>query len=155
MYYLNDAGVFDRGQEAIEVACHESEVSMLKHVQSWLRGELARMEITVESNPSSNLVIGDLVDLEDHPVFRLMPIVRSSGEISIPISINVDNAITFSPCMADEFAHTYYALLRHGVPAGEAQAWLERAREAGWKSRFTLEASTDPDALRQVYSSWP
>lgn len=46
---------------------------MLARAQDWLQTTVARMEITVESNPSSNLVIGDLNGLDEHPVFRIAP----------------------------------------------------------------------------------
>jgi hypothetical protein len=152
--YLHDPVVFARGQEAVEVSCLDSEIDMLEHAQRWLRKELARLEITVEGNPSSNLVIGDLSDLIDHPVFRLMPFQSVHGEPQVHVSINTDNPITFSTCIADEFAHTYYALVHAGISAAEALDWLDRAREAGWRSRFTLEASTDPTVLCQVINAW-
>jgi hypothetical protein len=101
------------------------------------------MEITVEANPSSNLLIADYLSAEDHPVFRLQPL-PSAPELEgepVLVSINTDNPITFASCLADEFAHVYYALLRRGVPAQEALAWLDRVRENGHRSRFTLPSS--------------
>ena len=48
----------------------------------------------------------------------------------------------------------YYAMLEGGIPAAAALAWLERAREAGWRSRFTLKASTEPDCLDRIVHAW-
>ncbi len=152
--YLRDDGVFARGQEPIEVPSSDAEVAMLERAQRWLRGQLARMEITVEGNPSSNLVIGDLEDIESHPFFELMPLHPDDDCPLVPVSINVDNAITAATCLADEYAHTYYAMLRAGKPSPVALDWLERARKAGWESRFTLEASKDRDELRALASVW-
>jgi hypothetical protein len=148
--YLVDAGVFERGQRPVEVMTHEHEMQVLEAMQSWLRAEFARLEITIESNPSSNLLIGTLPSVEDHPVFRLQHLrgLRSEGVPSNQVSVNVDNPLTFSSRLSDEFSHLYYALLRKGVSAADALVWLNEARENGWRSRFTLPASAECKILK-------
>ena len=150
--YLTDPDVFDRGQRAEPIEAGDHEVRMLKAAQRWLRGVLGRMEITVESNPSSNLVIADYIALEDHAAFRMQPLahMREPEGGSVLVSVNTDNPITFASSLADEFAHLYFALLGRDVPADEALAWLARARENGFRSRFTLRASAVVEALREV-----
>ena len=150
--YLTDPGVFERGQRAEEVRADDSEVAMLRAAQRWLRQKLGRMEITVESNPSSNLVIADYLSLEEHAAFRMQPLphMRKPEAGAVLVSVNTDNPITFASSLADEFAHLYFAILRHGVPADEALAWLDRARENGYRSRFTLRASSRRRILQEV-----
>ncbi len=154
--FLRDADVYLRGQEPIEVRCDGREKKALLGMQRYLRQELGRLEITVESNPSSNLLIGDTGTFEQIPALRLQPVrpapssdaARGSpAEPPVLVSLNTDNPLTFASCLADEFAHTYFALIRLGVGAAEALAWLDRAREVGWRSRFTLRQSTDLPAL--------
>jgi hypothetical protein len=72
--HLVDAGVYIRGQVPEIVIADSSEVAALRGAQRWLSHLLGRLEITIESNPSSNLLIGDLLQLEDHPLFRLQPL---------------------------------------------------------------------------------
>lgn len=55
------------------VSGSEHEVAMLQAAQRFLRRELSRLEITVESNPSSNLLIGNFESLDEIPTFRLIP----------------------------------------------------------------------------------
>jgi len=147
MRYLVDAAVFKRGQMPVEVSTTPGEIAFLKNVQNWLRRELAAREITIESNPSSNLLIGELADLTYHPALRLQPIGNGSDVHRVLLSINTDNPITFASRLADEFAYIYYALLRSGVSASDALAWLDARRGDGWSSRFTLQSSTREEVL--------
>jgi hypothetical protein len=150
--YLTDAGVFERGQRPEAVRVDDTEVAMLCAAQKWLRKKLGQMEITVESNPSSNLLIADYLGLDEHPAFRFQPL----GNMPVPeggpvmVSLNTDNPVTFASTLADEFAHVYFALLARGVSADEALAWLDRARQNGHGSRFTLRSSSVAEQLASI-----
>jgi len=151
--HLTDAAVFERGQTPEEVDTGDQEIAMLRAAQQWLRREVGRREITVESNPSSNLLIANYVALDDHAVFRMHPFPHMhapEGE-RVLVSVNTDNPITFASSLADEFAHLYFALLGRGVSADEALAWLDRARDSGYRSRFTLRASSLEDVLGETW----
>jgi hypothetical protein len=150
--YLIDPDAYERGAELMEVHVDEAEVAFLDCVQRWLRHQLALLGITIESNPSSNLLIGDFADLRDHPTFRLSPLPGTKTPLDgrLPVSINTDDPITFATCLADEYAHMYFALIGQDVPTRDALTWLERAREAGWRSRFTLPASAERECLRAL-----
>jgi len=154
--YLSCPNVFRRGQEAVGITCVEGEVTMLALAQAWLRRALASHEITIESNPSSNLVIGDLENLEDHPSLTLMPLPNcpAANGPTLPVSINTDNPMISCTSLANEYAHMYYGLLRLGTSSEHALQWLEQARQAGWRSRFTLQASRDRSALQSVVHAW-
>lgn len=152
--YLSDGEVHRRGAELIDVHVDDAEVSFLDHVQFWLRQQLALLGVTIESNPSSNLLIGDFPDLQKHPTFRLSPLPGSEAPLDgrLPVSINTDDPITFATCLADEYAYMYFALIGQGVPTRDALEWLGQAREAGWRSRFTLPVSAERevrDALKR------
>jgi len=150
--YLIDPNVYDRGQTPMEVPLHESEIAFLKRVQSWLRRRLGALAVTVETNPSSNLLIGDLGDIERHPALSLYPLnapTATQGP-TVSISINTDNPLTFASCLGDEFAHFHHALVRRGVSSVDAMRWLDDVREQGWRSRFTLPASASEAVLEQI-----
>ena len=163
--HLTDVGVFRRGQALVEVHADAGEATFLEEVQHWLCALLARLEVTVESNPSSNLLIGDLLGMEEHPILSLtgrrLRTMKSTGRRSLAprkarpqmlVSINSDDPITFATSLADEYAYLYVALLRRHVPSAEALEWLESLRENGMRSRFTRFASTNPDNLRSLLS---
>jgi hypothetical protein len=150
--HLVDGDVFERGQLPELVHADDSEVAALQAAQQWLSRLLGRLEITIESNPSSNLLIGDLLQIEDHPLFRLQPLPDQPcpNGSTVLVSINDDDPMTFATRVADEFAHLYFALLRRGTPAQEALRFIGTLRENGWRSRFTLPASADPLILRRL-----
>ncbi|RKI73745.1 hypothetical protein D7X55_04450 [Corallococcus sp. AB049A] len=159
--HLTDAGVFRRGQRLVEVHNHPAETAMAAEAQAWLRSLLREREITVESNPSSNLLVLNMLGLEHHPAMALgphLPVAHEAASAARPpeapppllVSINSDDPVTFATSLADEYAHLYFALVRRGLSAHEALRWLDQLRENGWRSRFTLAASTRPDVLRQL-----
>ncbi len=153
--HLVDPGVFERGQVPEIITADSSEVAVLQVAQRWLSGLLARLEITIESNPSSNLLIGDLLQMEDHPLFRLQPLPDQpcpNGH-SVLVSINDDDPMSFATRLADEFAHLYFTLLRRGLPAQETLRFIGQLRENGWRSRFTLSASADRAILQRLGGS--
>ena len=150
--HLADPQVFEAGAVAIPVETHDSEVAMLETCQAWLRDLLGRREITVEVNPTSNLLIGGLGGFEDHPLFRLNEISGDApGDgLAVLASINDDDPVVFSTRLADEFAYVYASLLRRNVPAPRALAFVDTVRENGWRSRFTVPESRDLGVLAKL-----
>ncbi|MFO0591647.1 MAG: hypothetical protein U0441_29140 [Polyangiaceae bacterium] len=143
--YLTDQAVYHRGRVPLPIRLTSGELTFLKRAQRWLRTEIAKREITIESNPSSNFLIGDMLTLGEHPSFRLQPLSgTTSDEMGppLPLSVNSDDPVSFATSLADEHAHLYGALIRHGVGHAQALAWLEARRRDGHRSRFTLPASS-------------
>src|SRR6185312_14577364 len=101
--YLTSADVFVRGQAPVEVPANPDEASMLREAQRFLRRRLAGMPISVEVNPSSNMLVGDL-RLEEHPAFRLYPFPDAppTDEARVPIALGDDDPITFATHLGDE-----------------------------------------------------
>lgn len=153
--YLTDHHVFLRGEQTLLVRCDETEQRLISEAQKWLRTIIGKLEITIESNPSSNLLIGGFPSLESLPVLRMQPIKTKSAHNAPPllVSLNTDNPITFSSSLSDEMSHVYYGLLRSHVQASSALAWIDRVRRNGWHSRFTLPSSASDEALRIVRDS--
>lgn len=150
--YLTDADAFRRGQESVEIVLLEPDIAALNMIQVWLRGRLSQRSITVESNPSSNHLIAALPTLSQHPAFRLQPPLNSTAQAAPPVqlSINSDDPLCFATCLRDEYAYIYDALMAQGISATEAIQWLDQRRQDGWRSRFTIPQSADPDILKRL-----
>lgn len=150
--YLKDPGVWRRGRAPLEVSYDAAEVNFLQRVQAWLRALVGRMEITIEMNPSSNLLINAHRDVEDHPAFNLLPLRPDEATSSrrVMVSVNTDNPLTFASHLADEFAYVHNGLMRLGKSSAVTLDWIDRAREAGFNSRFTLGATKDERVLDVV-----
>jgi hypothetical protein len=71
--YRENEAVFRRGQQLVDVTLDESEIAALQVAQDALRRCAGALGIVVEVNPSSNLLIGNLLDLRNHPILRLFP----------------------------------------------------------------------------------
>jgi hypothetical protein len=151
--YLIDRSTHVRGTESIPVAVSDEEVDFITRAQSRMMAEIAERGITIETNPSSNLVIGNFGRLVAHPTFRLRP-TGTSRAGSPRVSINSDDPITFASSLVDEFALVHGALVEQQCGEAEALAWIDEARRAGLESRFTLPQSTSMSTLEHVCGGW-
>ncbi len=138
--YLTDATVFERGQRLIEVLADDVDIELTRAAQRFVRREVNRLEITIETNPSSNLTVGDLGDLQHHPLFQMAPLRAGATEAPLLASINTDDPLTFATSLTDEFAHLRFGLERQGVDGPAALDFLERLRVQALRSRFTIAA---------------
>lgn len=137
--YREDEQVFLRGQEPVDISLDASEVAALYAVQNALRRGVAHRGLVVEVNPSSNLLIGDLLDLRNHPILRLFPPeLQDGGAPPIPIAVGSDDPITFSTWLLREYSLLHEAALSAGYPERIVIEWLERIRRTGLDARFTV-----------------
>jgi len=126
---------------------------MLGEAQGYLRDRFSRMGVTVEVNPSSNLLIADMRDLEEHPIFQLQPLPGQPAPEggTLQVALGDDDPVTFATCLRDEYVHMFFALLRHGVTVDRAMGWIEGLGKNGWRARFTLPESADRELMNQIF----
>ena len=133
--WLTDRGVFQRSQ-IVEWLDVREEANLVQELQSRVRELLARRGLVVEINPSSNLLIGHLGDLEHHPLWRLKP-PRDTGDAPpVPVCIGSDDPITFATTLPEEYQLLLDAMVSAGLSVKESYDWLESARVTGLASRF-------------------
>jgi len=136
--YLDDEGVFRRGQALIDVPITADEVAALTAVQHGLRRGLAQNGTVVEVNPSSNLLIGDLLDMRNHPILRLFPPKAEAGDPPpVMIAVGSDDPLTFGTRLLREFTLLHQAACAAGYPEATVQDWLDTIRRTGMDARFT------------------
>jgi hypothetical protein len=141
--YLTSKQLFDAGRH-IEWIDPATEAEALVQIQSGLRRQVGRCGLTVEVNPSSNLLIANLSDLAHHPLWRLKP-PRGDGEVPpLPISVGSDDPITFATKLPEEYGLLYDTLLAAGLSDDQAQGWVDQLRRRGLETRFTLPAGVNP-----------
>lgn len=115
-----------------------SELPLLQALARELTRLVVLWTLAIEVNPSSNLLIAGFDHPLEQPIFRLHPLDPGDG-VALPITLNADDPLTFSTCLADEYAYTWAAMvLMGGVAPGRAHAWLREASSASWRARFTL-----------------
>lgn len=106
--------------------------------------------ITIEINPSSNLLIGNLADLQHHPLWRLRPPHGATEARPIGVCIGSDNPITFSTNTREEYQLVYDTLTLAGLSDVDARSWIEDARESGLESRLTLPLPEGLDLFQRI-----
>lgn len=136
--YLDSESVFRRGQSLVDVPIRGEEVEALSALQNALRQGIGQKGIVVEVNPSSNLLIGDLLDLRNHPILRLCPPEPEPGAPpSITIAIGSDDPLTFGTQLLREYSLLHQAALSAGYPERVVHDWLESIRRSAMDARFT------------------
>lgn len=135
--YLEDPELFRHGQQLVDVALDESEVAGLEAVQLALRRGVSQRGIVVEVNPTSNLLIGDILDLRCHPLLRLFPVEPDGTEPLVPIALGSDDPITFSTSLIAEYEIMFDVARAAGYSVSSVHAWLEQIRQTGFDARFT------------------
>ncbi|HEX2959414.1 MAG TPA: hypothetical protein VHO70_21445, partial [Chitinispirillaceae bacterium] len=138
--YRTSENVFRKGELLVSVVIDESEIIALQAVQDALRGLVSIRGIIVEVNPSSNLLIGNLLDLRNHPTLRLFPPEPQEGAPPpVRIAVGSDDPITFCTHLLREYTLLYDAALSAGYPENAVVDWLEEIQRTGMDARFTLK----------------
>lgn len=159
--YLTDPDVFRRGRELFQVD-PIPEIEAIQSLQSSLCSRLGHLGIAVEVNPSSNLLIGNLGRLEDHPIFRLNPIERASEDAAagrdghpyapprVSVCVGSDDPLTFACDLPREFALLHDAMVSTDVSSESAIRWIQAVMQVGRQSRFTRSPVVDVERTTVV-----
>ncbi len=135
--YLFRIDVFRRGQTKLVVNSVDFAEDLLG-IQDGLRSKVERKGIAIEVNPSSNLLLGDLGDPKNHPLWRLnSPGILNEGK-AIPIVVGSDDPITFASSLPEEYQKLADALIEHGCSEAATMQWLDAVRESSMRFRFTF-----------------
>lgn len=137
-HYLMDERLFRRGQTPVTVPADDGEVRALDAVQRALRRGVALRGVVVEVNPSSNLLVGDLLDLRHHPILRLCPPEPIDDLPPVPIAVGSDDPVVFSTRLIHEYALLHRTARAAGYAERVVQTWLDDVRRTGMDARFTV-----------------
>ena len=139
---VNDIG--DDGGKAVENLRHER--ALLEQAHRALLLEVARWQVCIESNPSSNLVVGslDAMSAQDFLARRPTQEISSRGA-TLTWTISTDDPITFSTSLADEYAYAWAGMTmraKHHFDPAYARALLDEAAATSMRTRFTVRDET-------------
>jgi adenosine deaminase len=118
------------------------ECILLTKARKRLIQELARWQIPIESNPSSNLVVASLDAMSSQDFLaQTVERAREAGHETLPWTISTDDPITFATSLADEYAYAWAGMvLREKNPydPAHARALLDQAAATSMRTRFTV-----------------
>jgi hypothetical protein len=138
--YLTKVRIFQAGRKVMWIDPF-NEANILAVLQSELRRKIGALGIVVEVNPTSNLLIGDLSELSKHPLWRLRPPTDDGDAPPVSVCIGSDDPVIFGTSLPEEYQSLCDAMILAGLSEEEARQWIDRTRQTGLESRFTLPRS--------------
>ena len=147
-YHYNDEVKF-RGRRYTEFKVPEDYYQLISDIQQKMRLEISCIGISIETNPSSNQLIGFYKYYDKHPIFKFFNtgLTYLSDELcdnpQIPVSINTDDSGVFATSIENEYALLAIALHKKKSNDGKINSndryiydWLERIRVMGHEQKF-------------------
>lgn len=148
MYHYNFK-VRQEGAKTLEVPITPDYIKAVAAIQKALQKEIARKGVAVETNPSSNFLIGTFRQYEKHPIIQFYnkDLVHDPKRIQecpqLLVSINTDDQGVFSTSLENEYAFMARALELAADGQGkplynkmDIYDWLERIRVMGNEQSF-------------------
>lgn len=114
-------------------------IALVRCLQDKVLHDLERQGIAIESNPTSNLLIGTYHGFAEHPVFRFHPIARSAGApLPLRVSLSTDDPEIFRVSLREEYSALLATALERFPQHGRRDLldWLDRLRQDGFDSSF-------------------
>ena len=160
MYHYDD-DVKRKGAEVTEYKVSAEIKEVIIQIQKCMQKEVAKLGISIETNPSSNYMIGTFERYDRHPIrnFYNKGLTVNNEELAenpqIDVTINTDDQAVFSTCLDNEFAYIALSLEKLKDKNGNflykrsmIYEWLDNIRENGNKVCFMQ----DVRRLQSVHS---
>ncbi|MEY8392110.1 hypothetical protein AALA98_12210 [Lachnospiraceae bacterium 45-W7] len=148
MYHFNE-GVRKEGEKTKEILVSDIYVEAVAAIQKLMQREIAERGIAIETNPSSNYLIGTFRQYEKHPIIQFYNkgLVHDFKQLKdcpqLPVSINTDDQGVFSTSLENEYALMARALESVRDETGrpvycrdDICEWLDRIRVMGNEQSF-------------------
>ena len=135
----------------IQIEISDEEISIITHIQNFIKEKISKDGIVVETNPSSNIAIGELDHIFEHYIHNLSPVSAESD--SIKVTINTDDPIVFNTNISNEYAYIFYSLIEKGFPREQATLWIDKIRNNGITSSFIETREVENSTLRAEIDS--
>ena len=148
-FYHYNSDVRREGQKIKEFKVSGTYIKAVEQVQKALQWEISRRGIGIETNPSSNYMIGTFKRYAKHPIIRFYNkgLVLNNSEVSkcpqIWVSINTDDQGVFNIKLENEYALLARALEmetdEYGKPIYSKTMiydWLDEIRKMGIRQSF-------------------
>lgn len=135
----------ERGGRKELISVKKRDAALYKKLQEYLIGKVEQRGIYVESNPTSNSVIGDFSNIQKHPVFFINQKFRD-GKHRVMATINSDDPAVFNTNVENELAYMYYAAEAKGYVRSELLEWIDQLRQYGVDASF-IRKEKKPELL--------
>lgn len=136
----------EKGAETFAFDISMEYVDIVEHIQIKMREEISRLGIAIETNPSSNYLIGTFKSYHRHPLIKFYnrELVQS-GDSQLFVSINTDDQGIFDTNLENEYALLACALEsikdeqgNYRYQPADVYHWLDSIRRMGMEQSFKL-----------------
>ena len=138
LYWYNPE-VKANGDQLMKVDMHNDRRHWIKvcaEAQQQMIDLVARKQLVVEANPTSNRLIGPMSSFGDHPIFTMTLDEKNQLRQKIRVTVNTDNPGVMATSLAHEFYLLGEILLSQGVSEPDVGTWLEWLRNNGESCSF-------------------
>ena len=143
--YHYSRSVREKGEEQEEFKVDQRYAELVRQVQDKMIAQLAKENIAIETNPSSNYLIGTIKKYDEHPILRFnsRKLVTPEKNMSLSVSINTDDQGVFDTLLENEYALMTLALKKskdkENQPLYDIEdiyEWIDYVREMGMEQSF-------------------
>lgn len=148
-YYHYDKNVRIEGRKGINIKVKEDYIKAVELIQKAMQKEIARRGLAIETNPSSNVLIGTFSHYDEHPITQFYnngltwDVTKLMDSAQIWTSINTDDQGVFGTILENEYALVARALEKkkdeEGNPIYQKAMiydWLDKIRTMGIDQSF-------------------
>lgn len=144
--YHFDQDVRKKGSTVTEFKVEECYVQLVRELQDKMIGQLVCTGIGIETNPSSNYLIGTIKKYDEHPILRFnsRKLRETEKNMSLNVSINTDDQGVFDTMLENEYALMSLALkkardkeARSLYDLEDIYEWVDYVRQMGIEQVFS------------------
>jgi len=137
------------GSEIVEYQITPGYIAAVKYVQTYMRCSIEEMNIGIECNPSSNVMIGGLKRYDRHPIltFNSFGLGEEQKNPQMFVSINTDDQGVFDTSLENEYALLACALHsdtdengNHKYSTMQIYNYLDSIRKMGIEQSFNYQS---------------
>ena len=143
--YHYDESVRKVGDEQTEFKVDERYADVVRQVQDKMIAQLVKEGIAIETNPSSNYLIGTIQKYDEHPILRFnsRKLKETERNMSLNVSINTDDQGVFDTLLENEYALMTLALKKKKDKDNHPEydiediyEWIDYVRQMGLEQSF-------------------
>lgn len=144
-FYHYNRRVREIGNQMAELKVSAAYASVVRIIQDSMIHAMCMEGIGIETNPSSNYLIGTLTKYEKHPILRFnsRKLEETKRNMSLNVSINTDDQGVFDTMLENEYAIMTLALKKAKDSEGNARydiediyEWIDYVRKMGLEQVF-------------------
>ena len=131
-------------------------VRLMGEAQQKMQARICELGISIECNPSSNVLIGTFDSYRSHPVFQFYDLAHRGSNIPAPlhVSLNTDDQGIFETSLSFEYAVVAAALLARLGPDGtkeysnrEVEDYIRNLQRMGNEQAFSVVNRWEEDSI--------